>query len=251
VRRVDQGAQMRNVERACSEFIDGLHSSLTREEFQRVADRAAHDLGFRWYAYVFGGEGEPNVITSYPKDWVERYAEESYIEVDPVVRRGRRPGPAFLWDCRDDRAARSARERRFLADALSAGIQSGVAIPVPAGFGRFAMLSFAADRRVPELERIVQDARDILQMMSIACHAHAHARIVNVQRQYAANASLTQRERQCLAWASSGKTREETAMILGVSPRAVRFHLDNARQNLGACTVAHAVAVAIRKGLLP
>jgi LuxR family transcriptional activator of conjugal transfer of Ti plasmids len=242
---------MRKIERACSEFIDGLHSSMTKEEFERVADRAAQDLGFRWYAYVFGGEGEPNGITSYPKDWVERYIEESYIEVDPIVRRGRKPGPAFLWDCQDDRAARSARERRFLADALSAGIQSGVAIPVPAGFGRFAMLSFAADRRPPELEQIVQDARDVLHMMSAACHAHVHTRIVNGQAQRTTNASLTQRERQCLAWASCGKTRDETAMILGVSPRVVRFHLDNARQNLGASTVAHAVALAMRKGMLP
>lgn len=242
---------MRKFERACSEFIDGLHSAATKEEFQRVAERAAKDLGFRWYAYVSGGEGEPNVITSYPRDWVERYVDENYIDVDPVFRRGRKPGPAFLWDCRDQKAARSVRERRFLDDALSVGIRAGVTVPITAGFGRFAMLSFAADEAAPELEPIVQDAKDTLQMMSIVCHAHVHARFMNVSSASPTNVPLTQRERQCLLWASSGKTREETAMILGVSARAVRFHLDNARQNLGASTVTHAVALALRRRLLP
>lgn len=208
-------------------------------------------MGFRWYAYVSGGEGEPNVITSYPRDWVERYVDENYIDVDPVFRRGRKPGPAFLWDCRDQNAARSARERRVFNDALSAGIRAGITVPVTAGFGRFAMLSFAADEVAPELERIVEDAKDIMQMMSVACHAHAHARFANDLSESATNIPLTQRERQCLTWASSGKTREETAMILGVSARAVRFHLDNARQNLGASSITHAVALAIRHGMLP
>jgi LuxR family transcriptional activator of conjugal transfer of Ti plasmids len=242
---------MRKFERACREFIDGLHTATTREEFQRVAERAAQDMDFRWFAYIAGGEGAPNVITSYPRDWIERYAEENYMDVDPVFRRGRMPGPAFLWDCRDQTAASSARERRFLDDALSVGIRAGVTVPIIAGFGRFAMLSFAADEAVPELERIVQDAKDVLQTMSVACHAHVHARFTDVSSGIETNVPLTQRERQCLAWASSGKTREETAMIMSVSDRTVRFHLDNARQKLGASTITHAVALAMRRGLLP
>jgi len=243
--------QMKKFERVCREFIDGLHSAATKEEFQRVAERAAQGMDFRWFAYVSGGEGMPNVITSYPRDWIERYAEENYMDVDPVFRRGRMPGPAFLWDCRDQNAASSAKERRFFNDALSAGIRAGVTTPISAGFGRFAMLSFAADEAAPELERIVEDAKDILQMMSVACHAHVHARFSDVSSGIETNAPLTQRERQCLAWASSGKTREETAMIMSVSDRTVKFHLDNARQKLGASTITHAVALAMRQGLLP
>ncbi|MBM3654980.1 MAG: hypothetical protein FJX06_19645 [Alphaproteobacteria bacterium] len=78
---------MKKFERVCREFIDGLHSAATKEEFQRVAERAAQGMDFRWFAYVSGGEGMPNVITSYPRDWIERYAEENYMDVDPGVRR--------------------------------------------------------------------------------------------------------------------------------------------------------------------
>jgi LuxR family transcriptional activator of conjugal transfer of Ti plasmids len=59
------------------------------------------------------------------------------------------------------------------------------------------------------------------------------------------------RERQCLAWASSGKTMQEMAAILNVTSRVVKFHLDNGRRKLGAATLPHAVALAIRQELLP
>jgi len=62
---------------------------------------------------------------------------------------------------------------------------------------------------------------------------------------------LTQRERQCLAWISDGKTMQDIAQLLGVSSRGVKFHLDNARRNLAALTLPHAVALAFRQGLLP
>jgi len=44
---------------------------------------------------------------------------------------------------------------------------------------------------------------------------------------------------------------QEIAMILGVTSRVVKFHLDNARRNLSASTITHAAAIAIRQGLLP
>ncbi|WP_424374371.1 autoinducer binding domain-containing protein [Methylocystis silviterrae] len=117
-------------------------------------------MGFRWFAYVSGGEGEPNVITSYPRKWIERYVEEQYLNVDPVFRQARRPGPAFLWDFRDPKMARSMKERRFFDDALSADIRIGVTVPITAGFGRFAMFSLAADEPNAALEELWRNFGD-------------------------------------------------------------------------------------------
>jgi LuxR family transcriptional activator of conjugal transfer of Ti plasmids len=91
----------------------------------------------------------------------------------------------------------------------------------------------------------------LLQLIGLTYHAHVDAKIGDVLSPDKAGSLLTQRERQCLAWASRGKTMEEIAMILDVTSRAVKFHLDNARRNLGASTVTHAVALAVRHGLLP
>jgi DNA-binding response OmpR family regulator len=47
---------------------------------------------------------------------------------------------------------------------------------------------------------------------------------------------LNDREVETLTWAARGKTSSEIAQILGLSKRTVDFHIDNAREKLGAAT---------------
>ncbi len=233
------------------EFIDAVYIANTKEEFQRVGEGAAQALGFRWFCYFEGGDGHPTLLTSFPKAWVDRYYDEQYQDIDPVLRQARRIGPAFLWDTLDGVAMRSAHERRFFADALAFNIRAGVTTPIAAGYGRFAAFTFAADNRIPALDRLAEDSKDLLQMMGFAYHAHVKARLSDAADFDGDIALLTIRERQCLGWASAGKTMQETATILGLTPRVVKFHLDNGRKKLGASTLPHAVALALRRELLP
>lgn len=242
---------MKKTERTFHEFNDGVYTARTKEEFQRVAERAAHALGFRWFAYFVGGDGDPSVITSYPKSWAQRYLDEQYQDVDPVLRRARVFGPAFRWDGTDARATRSTKERRFFDDALSFKIKTGVTVPIAASYGRFAAFTLAVDKCSPGLDRLAENSKDLLQMMGVTYHAAVEARMDDAPVSDGASVLLTLRERNCLRWTSAGKSMEEIAMILGVTSRVVKFHLDNARQKLGASTLAHAVAVAMRQGLLP
>ena len=34
------------------EFIDALQTAMDEDEFERIATRASHGLGFRWFAYL-------------------------------------------------------------------------------------------------------------------------------------------------------------------------------------------------------
>ena len=63
-------------------------------------------------------------------------------------------------------------------------------------------------------------------------------------------ACLTRRERQCLGWCAEGKSYWETAVILGIAERTVSFHMEAVRGKLDAGSNAHAVAIAVRAGLL-
>ena len=47
---------------------------------------------------------------------------------------------------------------------------------------------------------------------------------------------LNDREVETLTWAARGKTSAEIAQILGLSKRTVDFHIDRAREKLGAAT---------------
>jgi DNA-binding CsgD family transcriptional regulator len=62
--------------------------------------------------------------------------------------------------------------------------------------------------------------------------------------------SLTRRERECLGWCAEGKSYWETAVILGIAERTVSFHMEAMRGKLNAGSNAHAVAIAVRAGLL-
>lgn len=61
---------------------------------------------------------------------------------------------------------------------------------------------------------------------------------------------LSPREKEILLWAADGKTNEETAMILEITERTVRFHLNNIMQKLSVENKTHAVAKAISIGLI-
>ena len=62
--------------------------------------------------------------------------------------------------------------------------------------------------------------------------------------------SLTRREIECLGWCAEGKSYWETAVILGISERTVSFHMEAVRSKLKATSNAHAVAMALRAGVL-
>ncbi|MEL6728776.1 MAG: helix-turn-helix transcriptional regulator [Pseudomonadota bacterium] len=55
---------------------------------------------------------------------------------------------------------------------------------------------------------------------------------------------LSRREVECLQWLALGKTLSEAAIILGISERTLRFHVNNARERLGVSTTMQAVVSA-------
>jgi DNA-binding CsgD family transcriptional regulator len=65
-----------------------------------------------------------------------------------------------------------------------------------------------------------------------------------------ATSALSGREREVLSRIADGQDGPEIARELVVSPATVRTHVGNALRKLGARSRAHAVAIALRSGLL-
>jgi DNA-binding CsgD family transcriptional regulator len=61
---------------------------------------------------------------------------------------------------------------------------------------------------------------------------------------------MSAKELDCLKWTAAGKTAWEASVILGVSERTVRFHLNAAREKLQCTTTTQAVAKAIAQQLI-
>lgn len=61
---------------------------------------------------------------------------------------------------------------------------------------------------------------------------------------------LTKRELEILKWLGDGKTTWETAKILNRSERVIKYHVRNIQHKLNAMNRTHAVAIALRKGII-
>ena len=62
--------------------------------------------------------------------------------------------------------------------------------------------------------------------------------------------SLDANELKALGLFANGKTADEVAIILGVSKSVVQYYLRVAARKLGARNRVHAVAIAVRMGLI-
>ena len=237
---------MKLVELAYQELVDGLHSSAEEAEFGRVGQRVAESMGFRYFAYLGFGQADPVLISSYPKRWSEHYFAQGYQDVDPVVAFARSGRSTMQWTREAARQFRLHAQKRLFDDADEFGIRHGISVAITGGFNRFAVFTFAVDEVNSTHGRMVAEATDIVQLMGLTFHAHADAKLVLSSARNRA-LPVTQRERECLAWAARGKSMEATALIMGVTPRVVKFHLDNARANLGAQTLPQVVAIALRQ----
>lgn len=61
---------------------------------------------------------------------------------------------------------------------------------------------------------------------------------------------ISARELDCLKWTAAGKTAWEASVILGISERTVRFHLNAAREKMNCATTTQAVAKAVAHQLI-
>jgi DNA-binding CsgD family transcriptional regulator len=90
--------------------------------------------------------------------------------------------------------------------------------------------------------------RAMLTVLAEASFARADA--LSGRRGGAKPARLSRREISCLTIAAKGESTVGIARSLGITPRTVRFHLDNAREKLGAGTRALALRKALQQGII-
>ncbi|MCK9468239.1 MAG: helix-turn-helix transcriptional regulator [Porticoccaceae bacterium] len=61
---------------------------------------------------------------------------------------------------------------------------------------------------------------------------------------------LTPRETEIALWTAEGKTKEEAALICGISPRTVRAHIEHGMAKLGAGNLASFIAHCFATGVI-
>jgi DNA-binding CsgD family transcriptional regulator len=120
-------------------------------------------------------------------------------------------------------------------------------LPVPSRRGEHAIFGItAASNGIDWQEKKSQIMREI-RILSDYLHSH----VLRINGHNAdAQMLVSARELDCLKWTAAGKTAWEASVILGISERTVRFHLNAAREKLDCATTTQAVAKAITQHLI-
>jgi DNA-binding CsgD family transcriptional regulator len=184
------------------------------------------------------------IAVTYSDDWIDHYRRRGYVKLDPVLEMGFLSIVPVDWRC-FDRSSAKGRDFFRHADAFNVGRQ-GLTFPIRGRLGERALLSITSNESEAAWERRAPSCMRDFQVLAF----HVHQTILRAERVVYDAVALSPRERECLKWVARGKTVSETAIILALSDRTVRFHLDLARHKLNATNVAHAVAKALIMGLI-
>lgn len=185
------------------------------------------------------------LVSAYPAGWMDRYVGQDYVHIDPVALRVKRDLAPFLWSEAASFAgsADTAIVKRMFGEAQEFNLGAGFTVPFVTLDGAVAAVSLGG-----EAVDMPPAARGMISMISTFAIGRAvDLRSSGRRHQWP---SLTPREVECLRWAAEGKSEWEISAILHVSEHTADKHLANAHRKLGAANRAHAVALAIRWGLI-
>jgi DNA-binding CsgD family transcriptional regulator len=215
-------------------------------------------LGFDSFMYGTSTSPRPThesksyVFTTLPRQWVARYDERAYIEVDPRVLHGAASSAPLIWD-RESESGRNTETDAFLTDAAVHGVASGVAFGLHDS--RASLVIVALNSVVPRIDEqrrftITSNLGDIL-LLGIYFHELFMKNVVaGGAAPRSQGAPLSNREKQCLQLAAQGRTSHDIAQSLAISERTIQFHFDGIRSKLNAANRQQAVAKAIAEGLI-
>ena len=180
------------------------------------------------------------VLGHWPDEWIGRYFERQYVRRDPTILHSMTRVQPLWWT--DIYLPAGHPSQVMMDEAKEFLLVEGLTIPQLTVDGHRIALSFSGDRI--DKSKKTETILTVLASYAVAraLEIRSNADVVPVR--------LTERERECLAWISEGKSADEIAGILGIVQRVVERRLQNAREKLSALTTAQAVATAIRLGLL-
>jgi len=196
-------------------------------------------------------ESRSYVWTNAPLEWVQRYDQRAYFEVDPRVSEAIASAAPMLWDRFSFPDSR--RRREFFDDAARYGVCSGVAVGLrdskraQSGF----YLSSSQSRLDDAFRAHCAERQGEILLLAHYVHAMLTASIVDRELQPpTAGAPLSPRELECLQLAAKGLSSSQIATTLGIGERTVHFHFGNLLSKLDAANRHQAIAKAVGAGLV-
>ena len=184
------------------------------------------------------------VLTHFSADFRVYYAANDCIRYDPILKAALKRRRAFAWEQIEAAPSLTPRQVDFMATLRACHLHQGVAVPLRVTGTLNAIAGFAKSK--PGL-REVEPLQDLERLSLTVYNAYRtiHRKEASLATQ---RASLSSKERDVLNWVAGGKTDDEIAEILSISPNTVDSHMRNIYRKLHAHSRVTAVVEGIRQG---
>lgn len=198
---------------------------------------------------IFSREMNPSLasnilITNLPEEFVAEYDRDNLLANNLTIDLLRTSVAPVTWDIRSVKLDRRKVERQRTIDLLSRyGLLMGANFALNDSRCNHGVLVYYGQRQAPNLTELAKiNLVTSVVFDRLGAQPNIHAPEMNFR--------LGDRELQILSWASAGKTSAEIAVILDLSEHTVNQYIASCIQKLDATNRVHAVARAIRLGLI-
>ncbi len=221
------------------------------EELWNLHCRAMAGFGFDRLLYGFTrfrtahSLGDPNdfiILSNIETGYVQRFIDGGLYRQAPMVRWALDNDGAASWTVLQmmmDTGTVTDAEREIMAFNAKHGITAGFSISFRTlsdrNKGAIALIAEPGKSQA-EIDSMWERSGELIQLMNNIVHLK-----VLTLPYTPANQTLTKRQKQVLEWVGGGKTMQDIATILDLTPATVEKHLRLARQALNVDTTAQAV----------
>lgn len=239
-------------------YIVTIGETPSRDVATRELNTLVDLLGYKFYCIFHEPKPIENpaqliLAGNWEQRWIERFVAKKYIVSDPTLKFLLRANRSFSWAravAAYEQHPQFSRMQKMMQDAKSFGLAFGHIFPIFGRNGLMGALTLGGPDQV-ELSP--------LEMTLLEGAARAtYFRLLEFDGMEFADRvgegmdiMLTHREVQALSNMADGMTSPEIAELLKVAPTTIDWYGASVQEKLKAKNRIHAVAIALRKGLIP
>ena len=228
-------------------ILEDLDATKALEGLQGITEalRDAFRVDHIVYHWV-DSAGDQYGCGTYSDEWRDRYLEQNYHRIDPVIAGCFQRFHPVDWK-RLDWSSKAA--RHFHGEALKYGVgNQGFSIPIRGPNGQFAL--FTVSHNCDDNEWSAFTDEHSKDLILIAHFFNRKALEFEPGRQPESSQALSPREVDAMTLLAMGYSRAQVAETLSISEHTLRVYIESARFKLGALNTTHAVARAMSRGLI-
>ena len=223
--------------------VNRLTSSQSVNELSQLIRDICKTYGLEnavYHALYIPGSGtfNPILIPTYDPEWIRRYINNDYFQIDPVVNSGKRGFLPLDWSTVDRESSEAI---SFFKEADRYGVgRHGVTMPVRGPAGERALFTITSN--LSEMEWQYYHFNYIKEFQIISHYFHDRVMQLSGHRMAPSAHILSRREMECLELTADGLVPKRVATRLKISDSAVRLYLRSAVRKLGCASTHQAVA---------